>query len=114
MAGQSSVLIYTLGIFDADDPDRNPGVLHRLARETGGESFIPGHRKDALAEACVTIATDIRHQYTIGYFSTNASQSGAYRAIRVDARAAASGKLSVRTRAGYIPGAEPQPAKSAK
>jgi Ca-activated chloride channel family protein len=111
MAGQSSVLIYTLGIFDPEDPDRNPGVLRRLARETGGESFIPGHLNNALAEACATIATDIRHQYTIGYVSTNPAVPGAYRAIQVAARTAGSGKLTVRTRAGYIAAGEPRPAK---
>ena len=42
LAGQSSAVIYTIGIFDEDDPDRNPGVLKRLAQATGGEAFLPG------------------------------------------------------------------------
>jgi Ca-activated chloride channel homolog len=109
MAGRSTAIVYTLGVFDAEDPDRNPGVLRRLARETGGESFLPGHLSDALAEACRTIARDIRHQYTIGYVSANTAVPDAYRTIQVAARAAGSGKLIVRTRAGYIAGGEPLP-----
>jgi len=35
LAGQSRVVIYTIGIFDAEDADRNPGVLRRLAAATG-------------------------------------------------------------------------------
>ncbi|MFN0167322.1 MAG: VWA domain-containing protein, partial [Bryobacteraceae bacterium] len=34
IVGQSSALVYTIGIFDEEDPDRNPGVLNRLARAT--------------------------------------------------------------------------------
>ena len=41
LAEQSSAVIYTVGVFDEDDPDRNPGVLKRLARATGGEAFLP-------------------------------------------------------------------------
>ena len=41
MAGQSSAMIYAIGIFAPDDPDRNPEVLKRLAHSTGGEAFFP-------------------------------------------------------------------------
>src|SRR5271157_476880 len=41
MAEQSSALIYTIGILDVAEPDRNPGVLRRLAQVTGGEAFFP-------------------------------------------------------------------------
>ena len=33
LAEQSSAVIYTVGVFDPDDPDKNPGVLNRLARD---------------------------------------------------------------------------------
>jgi VWFA-related protein len=38
---QSNAMIYTIGIFEPDDPDKNPGVLRRLAKESGGEAFFP-------------------------------------------------------------------------
>ena len=108
MAGQSSTLVYTIGIFDAEDPDRNPAVLRRLAGATGGEAFFPGQLNEVVA-ICERIARDIRKQYTLGYVSSNASQPGAYRAIRVAARAAGKSKLVVRTRSGYIAGSESRP-----
>jgi Ca-activated chloride channel family protein len=100
---QSAALVYTIGIFEEDDADRNPAVLRRLARATGGEVFFPGEM-DEVVEICVRIARDIRHQYTIGYTAGGNAKPGAYRSVRVVARSAAKGKLSVRTRSGYIAG----------
>ncbi|MGD0500517.1 MAG: VWA domain-containing protein [Bryobacteraceae bacterium] len=105
LAGQSSAVIYTVGLFDEEDPDRNPGVLKRLAQATGGEAFLPGQFSEVVA-ICEGIARDIRHQYTIGYVPSNLFQDGSYRAIRVLARAKGHDKLSVRTRTGYIAGGE--------
>jgi VWFA-related protein len=107
MAEQSSALVYAIGVFDEDDPDRNPGVLQRLSRATGGEAFFPGQLNDIVA-ICERIARDIRHQYTIGYFSSSAARPGAYHRIRAEAAASGYGKLSVRARSGYI-AAEPRP-----
>jgi VWFA-related protein len=107
MADQSSAIIYTVGVFDKDDPDQNPRVLSRLARATGGEAFLP-ERISEIVAVCERIARDIRHQYTIGYVPTNLARDGAYRAIRVVARAKGHGKLSVRTRTGYRAGGEPR------
>lgn len=109
MAGQSSAIIYTIGTFDAEDEDANPRVLRRLARTTGGEAFFPEHHQ-AVVELCGRIAHDIRNQYIIGYVSTNPSRNGTYRAMRVVAKAPGHGRLSVRTRAGYIAGGDSPPA----
>jgi VWFA-related protein len=108
-AGQSSALVYTIGIFDEQDPDRNPGVLRHLARATGGEAYFP-EQLDEVVPVCERIARDIRNQYTIGYFPSSRSQPGVYRAVRVVANGTA-GKLFVRARPGYIAGGEPPPAK---
>ena len=105
LAEQSSAVIYTVGVFDEQDPDRNPGVLNRLARATGGEAFLPGQLGEIVA-VCERIARDIRHQYTIGYVPSNPARDGSYRAIRVIARTNGQGKLSVRTRTGYRAGGE--------
>jgi VWFA-related protein len=102
-AEQSQAVFYTIGIFADDDPDRNPAVLKHLAEATGGEAFFPRELKDVPLE-CEQIARDIRRQYVLGYASSNPARNGGYRAIRVVAHAAGRGKLSVRTRAGYIPG----------
>jgi VWFA-related protein len=103
LAEESSAVIYTVGLFDEQDPDRNPGVLKRVARATGGEAFLPGELGEVVA-ICERIARDIRHQYTFGYAPSNPARDGSYRAIRVLARSNGPGKLSVRTRKGYIAG----------
>jgi Ca-activated chloride channel homolog len=105
IAERSSAVIYTVGLFASDDPDANPKVLNRLARTTGGEAFFPKRLDDAVT-VCERIARDIRDQYTIGYFSTNAKKAGVYRAIRVVAQAPGHGRLFVRTRQGYIAGTQ--------
>ena len=99
-AEQSSALLYTVGIFDKQDPDKNPGVLRRLALATGGEAYFPEDLHQVVA-ICERIARDIRNQYTLGYVSTNVSHPGAYRSIRVVATAAGR-KLQVRARPGYF------------
>jgi len=107
LAEQSSAVIYTLGLFDEEDKEQNPGALKRLAQATGGEAFLPGRLSDVVA-ICERIARDIRHQYTIGYVPLSPSRDGAYRSIRVVATGKGHDKMSVRTRTGYIAGGEPQ------
>jgi Ca-activated chloride channel family protein len=102
-AEQSSALVYTIGIFDEDDADKNAGVLGRLARATGGEAFFPGKNSEVTA-ICESIARDIRNQYTIGYVSSNVARNGVWRSIRLAAAAPGHGKLLVRTRSGYLAG----------
>lgn len=99
-ASLSSALVYTIGIFDEEDADRNPDVLRHLARATGGEAFFPAELGDVVS-ICERIAREIRNQYTIGYLSGGEAQPGTYRSIRVVARPTGGGKLSVRARAGY-------------
>jgi Ca-activated chloride channel homolog len=100
LAEQSSAAIYCVGIYDVDDPDRNPGVLRRLARETGGLAFFPTEL-DQVSPICAQIARDIRSQYTIGYSPARPAAPGAYRTVRVAAGDPQHGKLIVRTRTGY-------------
>jgi len=107
MAGQSDAIIYTLGLFDEDDPDKNPGVLKQLAKATGGEAFLPESLKEVVP-ICEQIAHDIRNQYTLAYAPANRKQDGAYRAIAVKAGSPGRGRLFVRTRAGYYASLNPQ------
>ena len=85
MAGQSDAIIYTIGIFDENDPDRNLRALKQLAKATGGEAFLPGSTKEVVP-ICKRIARDIRNQYSITYQSTNKKQDGSYRVIQVTSR----------------------------
>jgi Ca-activated chloride channel homolog len=100
MAGKSDAIIYTIGVFDENNPDRNLRALKRIAKATGGEEFLPASVKDVVP-ICKRIAYDIRNQYSIAYEPTNAKPDGSFRAIQVTARAQDGRQLFVRTRAGY-------------
>jgi VWFA-related protein len=109
-AKRSDAIIYSIGIFDAQDADRNPGVLNRFAQQTGGETFLPESVKDVVP-ICERIARDIRNQYTLAYVPTNKIQDGTYRMVQVRASAPGHGRLMVRTRSGYFaPTNSPAPA----
>ncbi len=112
LAGQPDAIIYTIGLFDPQDPDRNPRVLKQLAKATGGEAFLPSSIREVIP-ICQGIARDIRNQYTIVYVPTNKKPDGTYRVIQVNAGAKDHGRLLVRTRAGYYGALNPQPSPAA-
>jgi Ca-activated chloride channel family protein len=109
-AKESDAIIYTIGLFNENDPDSNPGVLEALARATGGEAFLPANPAAAVG-ICNQIAKDIRSQYTLAFAPPDAAGT-AWRTIRVVASAPHRGRLTVRTRTGYYPprtGPGPEP-----
>ncbi len=72
----SLVTVYTVGIFDQDDPERNPGVLEKLAHISGGVVYFP-KQLDQVIPICKQIAKDIRTRYTIGYIPSSGRKGGA-------------------------------------
>jgi VWFA-related protein len=96
-ARHSDAEIYTIGLFDPDDTDSNPGVLKTLARETGGERFLP-ESPGLLLQACERIAHEIRSGYTVAYEPP--AHDGAYHRVEVSVERPGS-RLNVRTRPGY-------------
>jgi Ca-activated chloride channel homolog len=98
---ESHTTIYTVGIFDPDDPDRNPQVLKRIASASGGEFFMPAGLSEVIP-TCQKIAKDIRNRYTIGYVPARTSEKADFRKIRVTVDAVVHEKLTVRTRTGYF------------
>jgi Ca-activated chloride channel family protein len=98
MVLDSIATIYTIGIFDQDDPDRNPDVLRKLAQVSGGESFFPTNLPEIIP-ICKKIAQDVRNRYTIGYIpETNGKH---LRHVKVTVAAPNYGKLIPRTRTTY-------------
>jgi Ca-activated chloride channel homolog len=97
-ASASNAAIYAIGLFDRDDPDRNPGVLKALASATGGQRFLPP-APGALLQACERIAREIRRGYTIGFVPPD--RDGAYHRVGVTVTRA-DRPLRVRTRPGYV------------
>jgi Ca-activated chloride channel family protein len=96
----SVATIYAIGLFDLEDPDRNPGELKKLARITGGQAYFPGD-SDKLIEVCLGIAKDIRTRYTIGY-QPKAENGGTLRHLRVQVSAPGRPHLIARTRSSYF------------
>ncbi len=101
MVRESRATIYTIGVFDADDRDRNPALLRRLAHDSGGESYFP-EQLSAVVGICRQIASEIRKRYTVGYVPARAGEQGALRKIRVTAATPDGHKLVVHTRTSYV------------
>jgi Ca-activated chloride channel family protein len=101
MVQESRATIYTIGLFDEDDKDRDPKLLARLARISGGETFLPKQLSDVV-DICRQIASDIRTRYTIGYVPVRSGEKGSLRKIKVVGSQPGGGKLIVHTRTRYF------------
>ncbi len=100
-AAQSSrAILYTIGVFDDEDPDRNPGLLRRLAGMTGGMAYVP--HLDQLEEVCRGIAKDIRNRYSIGYVPIRTSDKSAVRSLKVQITGAGNQRYVVHARTSYV------------
>jgi VWFA-related protein len=73
--------------------------MNELARTLGGKTFPTTDLRDARA-AFAEVATEVGTQYSLGYYSTNKTRDGRFRAIRVEIRGATQG-AQVRAREGY-------------
>jgi VWFA-related protein len=74
--------------------------MNDLARASGGKTFTASDLRDARA-AFAEVATEIGTQYSLGYYPTNKSRDGRFRAIRVEVKGVAGG-AQVRAREGYF------------
>jgi VWFA-related protein len=107
-AQRSDAVIYAVGVFSDDDIKHDHRAMKKartalseLANATGGLAFFPETADDTEA-ICTQVARDIRNQYTLGYYSTNAAHDGTFRAVQVQVTPPRNtGKLTVRTRTGY-------------
>ena len=108
-AQRSNAVIYAVGVFSDDDIKHNHramkkarGALSDLANATGGLAFFP-ETADDTESICTQIAHDIRNQYTLAYYPTNAAHDGTFRTVSVQVTPPRGvGKLTVRTRTGYF------------
>lgn len=96
---KSVVTVYTVGIYDEDDPEKNPAVLEKIAHVSGGAAYFPKKLEEVIP-ICKQIAKDIRTRYTIGY--TPSEDGKTVRHIKVVAAAPGHGNLIVRTRTSYM------------
>jgi VWFA-related protein len=101
IAQRSSATIYTIGIYDDTDLDRNPRVLRKIAQLSGGRAYFPDSIND-LEQVWRDIAGGIRSQYTIGYFSSNPNRDGMFRKVKITVSRNGGRDLRVTTRDGYL------------
>lgn len=99
-AESSLATIYTIGLYEADSPDRDPRLLRSLARISGGEAYFPRSPAE-MVPICELIAKDIRARYTLGYAPPETNGKSPWRHIRVEVSSPDRGKLVARTRSGY-------------
>ena len=78
------------------------GVLRDLAEPTGGRAYLleDAHRdgRDLVDEAVAEVASELRQQYTLGYYPTNPATDGKFRRVQVRV---AKPDYRVRAREGY-------------
>jgi Ca-activated chloride channel family protein len=108
-ARQSQAVIYSIALLGSDNEEENPNLLKRLCKDTGGIAYFPG-QGESVATVSAAIARDLREQYMLGYPPQNGNRTEAFRKIEVKVIAPGQGRLRVRTRPGYSPAAEKQPA----
>jgi Ca-activated chloride channel family protein len=102
---ESSVEIYSIGIFDAyavtPEERSGPMLLDQLCSDTGGRMF----RVDDLAEMgdiAEKISTELRNQYVIGYMPKDLTRDGKWRKVKVKLNPPAGlPPLTVHARTGY-------------
>ena len=87
------------GLFKKSPKEKAEGLLNKLAEETGGKSFYPRELSEVhtIAEQ---ISTDLRTQYSIGYYPSNSSKDGTFRAVKVQVNSG-NRRLIARSRNGY-------------
>jgi len=95
----SLATIYTIGIYDDDDPEKNEGVLKELAHVSGGVFYHP-QTLEEIVPICRQIAKDIRERYTVGYVPS--VEGKMVRHLKVVASSPEHPKLEVRTRTSYV------------
>ncbi len=97
-------VIYTIGLLydvPGSDARRARHDLQALSEETGGIAFFPSSVGE-VDRIAAEVARDIRNQYAVAYRPPEGPAKGDYRSIQVQANSASEGRLSVRTRKGYM------------
>lgn len=95
-AQRTDTVVHILLVYDPHY-GANASVAKKITDETGGRMIVVNSEKH-LQEAFDQISEELRSQYTLGYYPTNAARDGKFRKIKVDV----SGKdLKVLARKGY-------------
>jgi VWFA-related protein len=80
---RAQVAVYTVGLLSASGGQVAEDSLIRIAEISGGKAFFPSTVDEARTHL-ERVASDLREQYTLGYFPTNPDRSGSWRSVRVE------------------------------
>jgi Ca-activated chloride channel homolog len=101
---KTDTVIYTIGLLSQEnkkEAKRARKVLEQIATASGGLAYFP-ENVDDVHNICEQVAHDIRNQYILAYYPTNARRDGTFRAVTVTVIPPhGRGKLIARTRNGY-------------
>lgn len=103
---ESDVTIYAIGILGGGDFGSALGMqgqsfLDEMASITGGKTFFPNSGEE-MDDAFYRIATELRYQYSIGFYPTNFTNNGKWHKIKVKITPPRGmPRLNVRTKEGY-------------
>jgi Ca-activated chloride channel homolog len=101
---KTDTVIYTIGLLSQESKKSAKTAkraLTEIAQASGGVAFFPENVED-VHSICEQVAHDIRHQYTLAYYPSNAARDGSFRSVHVDViPPRGHGKLVARTRNGY-------------
>jgi VWFA-related protein len=100
MVEKSRATIYTIGLFDEDDQDKNTRVLQQLSGMSGGETYLPQETSE-VTEICRRVAKDMRARYTIGYVPALMDRAGLHK-IKIAASQPDGQRLVVHARTSYL------------
>jgi Ca-activated chloride channel homolog len=81
-------------------PEKAHDALQRVAEETGGKAYFPDKVTD-IHPIVAEIASELRNQYSIGYFSTNSARDGSWRRVNIDLDKKIAPANQIRYRRGY-------------
>jgi Ca-activated chloride channel family protein len=88
------------GLFKKSPKGKAEELLKKLAEETGGKAFFPRELVE-VHQVAQEISTDLRTQYSIGYYPSNSNKDGSFRSVKVAVNAG-NRRLVARTRNGYV------------
>lgn len=80
-ARESGVMIY--GIAIPGPQGYGLGVMSHVAEFTGGRSFVMGDLGMSFMDICTRIALELRHQYSVGFYPTDAKSDIKWHKVRV-------------------------------
>jgi len=101
---KTDTVVYAIGLL-GQESKKNAKTAKRalmsITQASGGVAYFPENVED-VHSICEQVAHDIRHQYTLAYYPSNAARDGTFRSVHVEViPPRGHGKLTARTRNGY-------------